>query len=310
MRLLSVITRTCLLYFGFIVLLCGALSADLVRLEVIDRDGSEMLGLHVPQLTHDQHHISLDLIGTLQFDEQLMYFCKDVLGNETLFADLKVRIHKERMPELRRRPPVDPAKDGFSYVIDQFSETVLRIEMGRGTVNFKNLKVLWWGDMTTGLSIGRYTTLSNEIMVFLGGNHCYRDVSTFPFDIIFHVDRITSMSSKCKKEWFNDAGSYSNGPVKIGSDVHIGEGTTISSGVIIGDGSIVKPHSIIRSNVPPFAIVAGNPSVVVGYRYTASQISSLLNIKWWDWSPENVSAAADSLLFDDVSAFISKFGTK
>lgn len=33
--------------------------------------------------------------------------------------------------------------------------------------------------------------------------------------------------------------------------------------------------------MPPYAIVAGVPAKVIGYRYTTNQIDKLMEIKWW-----------------------------
>ena len=55
-----------------------------------------------------------------------------------------------------------------------------------------------------------------------------------------------------------------------GRDVVIGAGVWIASGAIvigpsrIGDHAVVSAGSIVRGDVEPFAIVAGNPAVQVG----------------------------------------------
>lgn len=52
-------------------------------------------------------------------------------------------------------------------------------------------------------------------------------------------------------------------PVKIDDDVWIGAGSTILRGVNIGCASIVGAGSVVTSDVPPHAIVAGNPARIV-----------------------------------------------
>lgn len=55
-------------------------------------------------------------------------------------------------------------------------------------------------------------------------------------------------------------------PVHIGNDVFIGARVTILKGCRIGDGAVIAAGSVLRPQfqVPPLAIVAGNPAKVVG----------------------------------------------
>jgi len=81
----------------------------------------------------------------------------------------------------------------------------------------------------------------------------------------------------------------SNGDVVIENDVWIGEGCTILSGVRLGSGSVVAAKSVVTKDVPPYAIVGGNPARVLRERFEASVIKSLLLIKWWDLSDEKIN---------------------
>jgi len=52
-------------------------------------------------------------------------------------------------------------------------------------------------------------------------------------------------------------------PVEIGDDVFIGMNSLILKGVTIGRGSVVGAGSVVTRDVPPYAVVAGNPARVV-----------------------------------------------
>lgn len=52
-------------------------------------------------------------------------------------------------------------------------------------------------------------------------------------------------------------------PIVIENNVWIGFNSIILSGVTIGEGAIIGAKSVVRDNVEPWTIVAGNPAVVV-----------------------------------------------
>jgi acetyltransferase-like isoleucine patch superfamily enzyme len=52
-------------------------------------------------------------------------------------------------------------------------------------------------------------------------------------------------------------------PVIIRDNVWIGRNCIIFPGVKIGEGSVISAGSVVRSHVPPYAVVAGNPAKVM-----------------------------------------------
>lgn len=54
--------------------------------------------------------------------------------------------------------------------------------------------------------------------------------------------------------------------VVIEKNVWIGINVTISPGVTVGEGAIVAMGSVVIKNVPPLAIVGGNPAKIIGTR--------------------------------------------
>jgi virginiamycin A acetyltransferase len=94
--------------------------------------------------------------------------------------------------------------------------------------------------------------------------------------------------------------------VVIGNDVTIGANAIILPGITISDGAIVGAGAIVTHDVPPYAIVAGNPAKVLRYRYTQEQIRKLLKVAWWKWSEEKIFNNMD-FFFGKVEVFIDKF---
>ena len=54
-------------------------------------------------------------------------------------------------------------------------------------------------------------------------------------------------------------------PIKIGNHVWIGAGATILKGVTVGDHAIIGGGAVVNKDVPPYAVVVGNPAKVVKY---------------------------------------------
>ena len=72
----------------------------------------------------------------------------------------------------------------------------------------------------------------------------------------------------------------------LGADCWVGNNAIILSGIEVGIGAIVGAGSIVTKDVPPYAIVVGNPARVVGYRFEAEQVKKLIETAWWDLPPD------------------------
>jgi acetyltransferase-like isoleucine patch superfamily enzyme len=93
-----------------------------------------------------------------------------------------------------------------------------------------------------GCYIGKGCAIASETII-ITTEHTYTGGETLPFDLVRFVK-----------------------PVYIEDYVWIGTRVTIAPGVRIGEGAIVGMGSIVLQDVPPLAIVAGNPAKVVMYR--------------------------------------------
>ena len=54
--------------------------------------------------------------------------------------------------------------------------------------------------------------------------------------------------------------------IRVGQGSWIGFGAIIVHGVNIGEGAVIGAGSVVTKNVPPLAIVAGNPAKLIRYR--------------------------------------------
>ncbi len=72
-------------------------------------------------------------------------------------------------------------------------------------------------------------------------------------------------------------------PLEIGNDVWIGANAVVLPEVNrIGDGAIIGAGAVVHRDVPPYAVMLGNPARVVKYRFDEETIATLLAEKWWE----------------------------
>jgi acetyltransferase-like isoleucine patch superfamily enzyme len=52
-------------------------------------------------------------------------------------------------------------------------------------------------------------------------------------------------------------------PLVIEDGAFVASNSTVYKGITIGEWSVVAPGSVVTKNVPPYAVVAGNPARVI-----------------------------------------------
>jgi acetyltransferase-like isoleucine patch superfamily enzyme len=147
---------------------------------------------------------------------------------------------------------------------------------------------------TTRLIVGSYSALSETSIVMLGGEHAVDRITTYPLRLRLKLPGAGE-----------DGIPVKTGDTVIGSDVWLTQRTFVRSGVTIGDGAIIGAGAVLIKDVPPYAIVGGNPGRVIRYRFTPEQVEALLEIRWWDWPDELVIQATPLLCGTDIDAFIA-----
>ena len=164
----------------------------------------------------------------------------------------------------------------------------------RYTYGLKNITLKYLDDGNDVL-IGSFCSFADNITIFLGGNHRTDWVTTYPFGHI-HQDKFPH---------HGEGHPATKGGVVIGNDVWVGSGATIMSGVTIGDGAVIGANSMVVKDVPPYAIVGGNPAKVLKYRFTEDQIERLLQSPWWELSDSRINDLIPLLCSDKVEDLIA-----
>ena len=69
----------------------------------------------------------------------------------------------------------------------------------------------------------------------------------------------------------------------VGNDVYIGLNVTILPSVSsIGDGAVIGAGSVVVKDVPPYAVIGGNPSKIIKYRFEQETIDKITESAWWE----------------------------
>jgi len=142
------------------------------------------------------------------------------------------------------------------------------------------------------LVIGKFVQIANGVrFITSSANHPMRGFSTYPF-AVFNPDTMGAYVDEV-------AG---HGDTVVGNDVWLGYCATVLPGVRIGDGAIVGAGAVVSRDVPPYAIVGGNPARVIRMRFDPATIEALLAIRWWDWDIGRIERAWPALEAADLEA--------
>jgi acetyltransferase-like isoleucine patch superfamily enzyme len=134
-----------------------------------------------------------------------------------------------------------------------------------GRYAYGPLNVFNYGAHNEQLIIGDFVSIASGVKFILGGNHNLHTFSTYPF-------KVKLMGQKTE--------STSKGSIIIGDDVWIGTDSIILSGVKVGQGAVVGAGSVVSKDIPPYAIVIGNPAKVVKFRFDQTLIDKMTHFQF------------------------------
>lgn len=164
-----------------------------------------------------------------------------------------------------------------------------KIEMGNYTFVNDRAKVHSFRSSQT-VKIGKYCSIGN-CSFYVDGDHNINYATTYPFNELGY-SKLAPENKNIKK------------PPNVGNDVWICDESIIYGNVKIADGAVIAGQSVVTKDVPPYAIVAGNPAKIVKYRFSQKIIDKLLLLQWWDLPHEFI---CDELapVINDIDIFIS-----
>lgn len=115
----------------------------------------------------------------------------------------------------------------------------------------------------TRAQVGNYVSIANNVSIG-PGEHQLRNYST---SSLFYEKPYAELTA---------------GDCIIKSDAWIGVDCIVRRGVTIGFGAAVGANSFVNADVPNFAIVAGTPARVIGFRFDEEMQELILESAWWE----------------------------
>ncbi|MFL5560215.1 MAG: CatB-related O-acetyltransferase [Gemmatimonadaceae bacterium] len=162
----------------------------------------------------------------------------------------------------------------------------------RGPEHFESNVLYHFDFVGDRLVIGKFCSIAAETCFIMnGGSHPTDWLTTYPFPIFGE-----GWEAAMPERW------PTKGDTVVGNDVWFGYRALIMPGVHIGNGAIVATASVVTKDVPPYAIVGGNPAKILRYRFDPGTIERLQAVAWWDWPAEEITRNVRALCAGDVDA--------
>ena len=89
--------------------------------------------------------------------------------------------------------------------------------------------------------------------------------------------------------------------VTIGSDVWLGHGAVVLAGVEIGHGAVIGAGAVVTRSIAPYSLALGNPARVVKRRFNEEIAALLLELRWWEQTPEQLREMEELFHLDYVA---------
>lgn len=160
-----------------------------------------------------------------------------------------------------------------------------KVTIGRGT--YGPIEVYSWDNPEEKLVIGNFCSIARGVKFVLGGNHFFRHLSNYPWPMFFGGEVQPAETS---------------GPIIIEDGVWIGMDAMILSGVTLGKGAVIGSRAVVAKNIPPYAIVVGNPGKIVRYRFDEETIEQLKKLDSYQ--------TIDKKMYDDLFELLNQPLTK
>ena len=186
----------------------------------------------------------------------------------------------------------------FSSIRNSVIDRTSTVESGCNivSVNMDRYSFCGYDCEIVNADIGAFCSIANDVKIG-GAMHPIEWASTSP---VFYKGR----DSVAKK--FSEYDRPKDNRTIIGNDVWIGSGAFIKQGATIGDGAVIGMGAVVTKDVPPYAIVGGNPAKLIRMRFDDTIIKRMIQSEWWKLSDEVLLEVAQYIKEPEV--FLNKIG--
>ena len=146
-----------------------------------------------------------------------------------------------------------------------------KIKIGQQTHIYGELHIFWYGgEIQIGerCFVGEYTKIWSGNRITIGHDVLISDnvhiVDTNSHEMN-HIERAEGYLNIINFGHTDKQTNINTAPITIGNYAWINFNSIILKGVTIGEGAIVAAGSVVTKDVPPFALVGGNPAKVIKY---------------------------------------------
>ena len=146
------------------------------------------------------------------------------------------------------------------------------------------------------IPLGNYSSIAVNFRVF-GTTHPYERFTTSVLTYQRH-----KFAPNDTIEIVKNPHEYRDRKMRIGNDVWVGDYATFAPDVHLHTGCVVASTALVVKDVPPYAIVGGNPAKIIKYRFEDKIIEQLLETRWteYDISPMKMKADIEVEKFIDI----------
>ncbi len=148
-----------------------------------------------------------------------------------------------------------------------------------------------WSPLPTDTKIGNYCSIAAQV-VKRGLEHPYQRFTTsaITYEKGYPPDSQMKQCGIPKK----------HSSITIEDDVWIGAYAMLKPGITLHTGCIVAARANVTKDVPPYAIVGGNPARVLKMRFPDEIIKLLLQSRWYDYDITKLAFPSDI----EIEAFV------
>jgi acetyltransferase-like isoleucine patch superfamily enzyme len=178
-------------------------------------------------------------------------------------------------------------KNGFRLLPGEFLSAPNRLRLEPYCAVYRGFQICSMGSFSythspfpVDFSLGRYCSVAWDVK-FPGPRHPMELLSTSLFIMESKPDLWMIFNEDHDKEFQNVQPNPQKAGTIIGNDVWIGQDATVMRGLTIGDGAVIAASAVVTRDVPPYAIVGGNPARHIKFRFPADIIDELIALRWW-----------------------------